>query len=67
MECLLRHHGRVVPRRALIESVWGFDGEVEDNTLDAFVRLLRHKMDRPDGASIIQTIRGVGYKIGSLA
>jgi DNA-binding response OmpR family regulator len=67
LECLLRHHGRVVPRRALIESVWGFDGEVEDNTLDAFVRLLRHKMDRADGASIIQTIRGVGYKIGSPA
>ena len=45
LERLMYRAGKVVPRNALIESVWGFDREIEENTLDAFVRLLRHKVD----------------------
>ena len=52
-----------VPRRTLIESVWGFDREIEDNTLDAFVRLLRNKVDAGGGPKLIHTVRGVGYVI----
>jgi len=47
----------------LIESVWGFDREIEDNTLDAFVRLLRNKVDMGSGPKLIHTVRGVGYVI----
>jgi two-component system response regulator MprA len=47
----------------LIESVWGFEREIEDNTLDAFVRLLRQKVDRAGMAKLILTVRGVGYMI----
>lgn len=64
LECLLRRPGRVVTRRALIETVWGFDRDVEANTLDAFVRLLRQKIERPGEPVLINTVRGVGYRIG---
>ena len=37
--------GKVVPRQSLIEAVWGFDRNIEENTLDAFMRLLRNKVD----------------------
>lgn len=64
LECLLRRPGRVVTRQALIESLWGFEREVEANTLDAFIRLLRQKIDLGDEPTLIRTVRGVGYRIG---
>jgi two-component system response regulator MprA len=63
LERLMYRAGKVVPRHALIEAVWGFDREIEENTLDAFVRLLRHKVDREGLPKLIVTVRGVGYMI----
>ena len=63
LERLMYRAGKVVPRNTLIESVWGFDREIEENTLDAFVRLLRHKIDREGMTKLILTVRGVGYMI----
>jgi len=67
LECLLRRAGRVVTRQALIESLWGFERDVEANTLDAFIRLLRQKIDRPGQPPLIHTVRGVGYRLGDEA
>jgi len=64
LECLLRRAGRVVTRQALIESLWGFERDVEANTLDAFIRLLRQKIDRPAQVALIHTVRGIGYRLG---
>jgi DNA-binding response OmpR family regulator len=61
LELLLKRAGRVVPREHLIESVWGFDAEVRSNTLDAFIRLLRDKVDTVGEGKLIHTVRGVGY------
>ena len=61
LEFLMRRLGHVVAREALIEGVWGFDREIEDNTLDAFVRLLRQKVDGRGRPRLIHTVRGVGY------
>jgi len=61
LERLMSNAGRVVPRDLLILSVWGRKPEIEDNTLDAFMRLLRHKIDNHGRARLIQTVRGVGY------
>jgi DNA-binding response OmpR family regulator len=61
LEFLMRRAGQVVPRTTLIEGVWGYDREVEGNTLDAFVRLLRAKIESPAGPKLIHTVRGVGY------
>jgi DNA-binding response OmpR family regulator len=63
LERLMDRAGKVVPRRLLIESVWGFEREIEDNTLDVFVRLLRSKVDRQGQQKLIHTVRGVGYVI----
>ena len=58
LDVLLRNAGRVVTRDSLIESVWGGDSDIESNTLDAFLRLLRGKLEDP---GLIRTVRGVGY------
>ena len=63
LELLMRRSGRVVPRDAIVEAVWDFDHEVEENTLDTFIRLLRSKVDRDHDHKLIQTVRGVGYTI----
>jgi DNA-binding response OmpR family regulator len=63
LERLMYRAGKVVSRRSLIEAVWGFDREIEENTLDAFMHLLRNKVDRPGRMKLIQTVRGVGYMI----
>lgn len=63
LEHLMYCAGRVVPRQFLIEAVWGVNHEVEDNTLDAFVRLLRQKIDGDGKPKLIHTVRGAGYMI----
>jgi two-component system response regulator MprA len=63
LEYLIRRSGRVVTRQVLIEGVWGSRRDVEENTLDAFVKLLRQKVDTPGRPPLIHTIRGVGYSI----
>ena len=55
--------GTVVRRQSLIEAVWGFDGEVEDNTLDVFMRLLRSKIEGSTRQKLIHTVRGIGYML----
>jgi len=63
LEYLMRRAGHVVARNTLIAAVWGHDREIEDNTLDAFVRLLRHKVDGAGRSRLIHTVRGVGYVV----
>jgi DNA-binding response OmpR family regulator len=60
---LLRNAGRVVTRDTIIEKVWGYSAEIESNTLDAFVRLLRTKLEAPGEAKLLHTVRGVGYSL----
>jgi len=57
----MRRAGRVVTRENLIETVWGFDTDVRGNTLDAFIRLVRDKVDGAGEPKLIHTVRGVGY------
>ena len=61
LELLMRHAGRALTRNSIIEAVWGLDNDVEGNTLDAFLRLLRNKVDTGHPVKLIHTIRGFGY------
>ena len=61
LEYMLRRVGRVLTRSAILEAVWGFDDPVEENTLDAFISLLRNKVDKDFRPRLIHTARGVGY------
>jgi DNA-binding response OmpR family regulator len=58
---LIRRVGQTVPRQILIEAVWGYDSSIESNTLDAFIHLLRTKIDAPPRSKLIHTVRGIGY------
>jgi DNA-binding response OmpR family regulator len=58
---LARRAGQVVPRHTLIEAVWGYDCSIASNTLDAFIHLLRTKVDTTPHSKLIHTVRGVGY------
>ena len=61
LEVLMRQASHVLSRSAIVEAVWGFDSSIGDNTLDAFIRLLRNKVDAGHATKLIHTIRGVGY------
>lgn len=60
---LLDNKGHVVPRELIIDKVWGIDGDISQNNLDAFIRLLRKKISAFTNADIIRNVRGVGYKV----
>jgi two-component system OmpR family response regulator len=61
LELLMRQQGRVVSRSAILQAVWSVEENVEENTLDAFVRLLRKKVDGGESEKLIRTVRGFGY------
>ena len=61
LELLMRHKGRVLSRTSIVESIWGYDSDVEENTLDVFIRLLRQKVELPEAPKLIRTVRGIGY------
>ena len=63
LEFLMRRQGGAASRRAIVEAVWGLDAEVEENTLDAFIRLLRTKVDPASKPRLIHTVRGFGYRL----
>jgi DNA-binding response OmpR family regulator len=60
LELLMRNQGRAVSRDTILESVWGFESEVNENTLEVFMRLLRMKVDTGQ-PKLIHTVRGFGY------
>ncbi|MDR0500319.1 MAG: response regulator transcription factor [Coriobacteriales bacterium] len=57
---LMEHTGLVFSRERLLESVWGWNFGGNSRTVDVHVQTLRQKLG--DGASIVQTVRGVGYR-----
>lgn len=61
LEHLMRRAGRASSRAQIIEAVWGFETDVESNTVDVFIKLLREKIDQGHTRRIIQTVRGYGY------
>jgi DNA-binding response OmpR family regulator len=63
LEFLMRRNGAVVSRDAIIDAVWGFDDSVENNTLDAFIKLLRAKIDNGHRHRLLHTVRGFGYSL----
>lgn len=58
---LLMRRDRVVTRAALIEETYGFDDEIESNTLEAQVSRLRKKLTELGGDVEIRSMRGIGY------
>lgn len=63
LEFLMRHAGQVVTRQQLLDAVWGFDFDTGSNVVDVYVGYLRRKLDRPEEPSVIETVRGAGYRV----
>jgi two-component system OmpR family response regulator len=63
LEVLLRTPGRVFTRTQLLERVWGYDFDPQTNLVEVNVQRLRKKIDTEGEESIIETVRGVGYRV----
>ncbi|MGZ4691488.1 MAG: response regulator transcription factor [Acidimicrobiia bacterium] len=63
LEYLAHRAGSAVSKRELLEHVWDFAFEGDDNIVEVYVRRLRQKIDEPFQRSTILTVRGVGYRI----
>lgn len=65
LEHLMRHRGRVLSKRELIDGVWNDDFEGDPNIVEVYVGHLRRKLDRPFGRAAIETVRGAGYRLAA--
>jgi DNA-binding response OmpR family regulator len=63
LSALIRRRGRVVLRETLLDEVYGFDTEVNSNTLDAHVSRLRARLTRLSSGVAVHPVRGVGYML----
>jgi DNA-binding response OmpR family regulator len=63
LECFLRHRDMVVTREMVERQVWSYDFTGTSNVVDVYVRRLRRKIDDPFDVKLIQTVRGVGYRL----
>ena len=59
LETMLRHAGQVLSRGQLLSHVWGYDFDPGSNVVDVYVRYLRRKL----GDGVIETVRGMGYRL----
>ena len=66
LEYFMRHSGQVLSRQQILSAIWDYDFEPSSNVVDVYVRHLRNKVDPPDGPSLIQTVRGAGYRFISM-
>ena len=62
LEYLLEHKNIVLTRDRILDRIWGYSAEVETRTLDVHIRSLRQKLGAK--GDLIETVRGVGYRIG---
>ena len=58
----MQHPRQVLTRTQLLEAVWDYDYDPGSNVVDVYVRYLRRKVDEPGQPSVIQSLRGVGYR-----
>lgn len=64
LKYLIENKGKVITRDDLLNEIWGYDYYGESRTVDVHIRNLRKKIENDDkNPEIIETIRGIGYKI----
>ena len=64
LEYLMRNAGRVLTRIQIIDRIWGSDYVGDTKTLDVHIKRLRSKFEKdPANPELIQTVRGLGYKM----
>jgi two-component system OmpR family response regulator len=63
LQALMLRAGDVLSRLELLESAWDLAYENRSNVVDAYIRRLREKIDRPFGRRSLETVRGSGYRL----
>ncbi len=63
LEYFMRHPNVVVTRTMLEEHAWDYDFDSMSNLVDVYIRRLRRKIDEGEEVSLIQTVRGAGYRL----
>ena len=63
LEYLLHNNSMVLSKDKIIEKIWGYDSEVEDNNVEVYISFLRKKLTYIKSNVTIITIRGLGYKM----
>jgi DNA-binding response OmpR family regulator len=63
LECFMRNPNILLTRTMLEEKVWDYAFDSISNVIDVFIRKLRRKIDDEDCDSVIQTVRGAGYRL----
>ncbi len=64
LEFMMRSPGRVVSRMQICEHVWNYSFDPDTNLVDVYIQRLRKKVDKDFDEKLIETVRGVGYRIG---
>lgn len=65
LDLLVQNQGQVLPRDLILDRIWGFDADVSMKIIDATIKLIRKKLDIIGQQDLLQSIRGVGYKVES--
>lgn len=63
LELFMRRPGEALSKQQLLDHVWGFDFEGDENIVEVYIGYLRRKIDEPFGQRSLQTVRGVGYRL----
>jgi len=63
LEYLMRNHGRALSRAMIVEHVWNLSFDTSTNIVDVYINYLRRKLDDGFDPPLIQTVRGVGYRL----
>jgi DNA-binding response OmpR family regulator len=63
LDLLLQNKGRTLTREIILDKIWGLDADVNLKAIDAIVKLIRKKLEPSASRELIQSVRGVGYKI----
>jgi two-component system copper resistance phosphate regulon response regulator CusR len=63
LELMVRRQGEVLPRSLIASQVWDINFDSDTNVIDVAIRRLRAKIDDDFTPKLIQTVRGMGYKL----
>ncbi len=63
LEFLASHAGQTVTRKMLLQEVWGFSFDPSTNIVETYISRVRAQVDKPGEASMIETVRGEGYRL----
>ncbi len=63
LEYFMRNKGKILSRSMITQQVWKHNFDPESNIIDVYVKRLRQKIEKPERTQLVQSVRGVGYRM----